>query len=66
MKMSITCLYWSSELGSLLSIVHVYLLSILKVTFSKSRKLWFFSAEDYTNVVVLDQSTATFQKGWGL
>ena len=66
MKMSITCLYWSSELGSLLSIVHVYLLSILKVTFSKSHKLWVFSAEDYTNVVVLDQSTATFQKGWGL
>ena len=26
----------------------------------------FFSAEDYTNVVVLDQSTVTFQKGWGL
>jgi hypothetical protein len=25
----------------------------------------FFSAEDYTNVVVLDQSTVTFQKGWG-
>ena len=24
----------------------------------------FFSAEDYTNVV-LDQSTVTFQKGWG-
>jgi hypothetical protein len=23
----------------------------------------FFSAEDYTNVVVLDQSTVTFQKG---
>jgi hypothetical protein len=41
MKMSISCLYWSSELGSLLSIVHVYLLSILKVTFSKSHKLWF-------------------------
>jgi hypothetical protein len=35
MKMSISCLYWSSEFGSLLSIVHVYLLSILKVTFSK-------------------------------
>jgi hypothetical protein len=25
-----------------------------------------FSAEDYTNDVVLDQSTVTFQKGWGL
>jgi hypothetical protein len=25
----------------------------------------FFSAEDYTNVVVLDQSTVTFQKGGG-
>jgi hypothetical protein len=24
------------------------------------------SAEDYTNDVVLDQSTVTFQKGWGL
>ena len=24
-----------------------------------------FSAEDYTNDVVLDQSTVTFQKGWG-
>ena len=45
MKMSISCLYWSSELGSLLSIVHVYLLSILKVTFSKSHKLWFIIKE---------------------
>jgi hypothetical protein len=26
---------------------------------------YFFSAEDYTDVVVLDQSTVTFQKGWG-
>jgi hypothetical protein len=40
MKMSITCLYWSSELGSLLSIVHVYLLSILKVTLLIDKKTY--------------------------